>query len=117
METKATKIKLRIKTGDTVKVIAGDAKGKTGTVLMVDAIKNRAIVEGLNLVTKHIKPTAATANAAATQGDRIKKESPINISNLVLIDPKNGKPTRVGRKLDAQGKIQRYSKKTGDIIK
>jgi large subunit ribosomal protein L24 len=86
-------------------------------VLLVDAIKNRAIVEGANMVTKHIKPTAASPNGAGQEGDRIQKESPIHISNLVLIDPKSNKPTKVGRKLDAKGKLQRYSKKTGEIIK
>ncbi|SFC88261.1 large subunit ribosomal protein L24 [Flexibacter flexilis DSM 6793] len=117
MKAQPKKIKLRIKVGDEVTVIAGDSKGKTGTVLSVDAVKNRAIVKDVNLVTKHIKPTAATANAAAQQGDIVKKEASIHISNLALIDPKSGKATRVGRKLDEKGKLQRFSKKTGDIIK
>lgn len=106
------KIKLKIKTGDTVKVISGDSKGKTGTVLSVDAYKNRAIVEGANLVTKHTKPSAANPQS----GGISKIEAPIHISNLQLIDPATGKPTKVGRKPDAKGKLQRYSKTTNNFI-
>ena len=84
-------MKLKIKTGDTVKIIAGEEKGKEGKVLRVDREKNRAIVEGLNLVKKHTKP-----NAQNPQGGIVEKEASIHISNLALIDPKTKKTTRVG---------------------
>jgi large subunit ribosomal protein L24 len=103
--------KLHIKTGDTVKVLSGDDKGKSGKVLSVDLQKRRAIVEGLNMVTKHVKPTATNP-----QGGIEKKEAPINASNLMLVDPKTGEATRVGRKLGENGKLVRYSKKTGEVI-
>jgi len=106
-----TNKKLHIKRGDTVKVIAGDFRGKTGTVKSVDVAGNKAIVEGLNLVTKHTKPTATNPN-----GGIVKKEAPIHASNLMVVDSK-GNASRIGRKLDSNGKLQRYSKKTGEIIK
>lgn len=106
-----TNKKLHIKAGDTVKVIAGDFRGKTGTVKGVDVNGNKAIVEGLNMVTKHTKPTATNPN-----GGIVKKEAPIHVSNLMVVDSK-GTASRIGRKLDSKGKLQRYSKKTGDIIK
>jgi large subunit ribosomal protein L24 len=108
MESK--KVKLKIKKGDTVKVIAGDSKGKTGVVLSVDADKNRAIVEGANIVSKHTKPSAKNP-----EGGILKQEAPINISNLALIDG-SGKSIKVGRKLDDKGKLKRYSKKSGEFI-
>ncbi len=104
--------KLHIKKGDTVKVIAGDDRGKEGRVLSVEASKNRVIVEGVNIVTKATKPSAKYP-----QGGLIKKEAPINVSNVALIDPKTGKPTRVGFKKDNDGKSVRYSKKSGQEIK
>ena len=104
--------KLNIKKGDTVYVLAGDDRGKTGRVLSVDAAKNRAIVEGINMVTQSTKP-----NAKHPQGGLIKMEAPINISNLNLLDPKSDKPTRVGYKLDSKGEKVRYSKKSGEEIK
>jgi large subunit ribosomal protein L24 len=103
--------KLHIRTGDTVKVLAGDDKGKTGKVLSVNREKKRAIVEGLNMVTKHIKPTATNP-----QGGIEKKEAGIHISNLMLVDPKTGDATRTGRKAGENGKLVRYSKKTGEVI-
>jgi len=106
----ATK-KFHIKTGDTVKIIAGNSKGKTGTVLSVLTDKNRAIVEGQNLVTKHRKPSAENP-----EGGIDKIEAPIHISNLMVVDPGSGDATRTGRKLNDDGKLQRYSKKTGDFI-
>lgn len=113
MDNKKTKLpKLHIRKGDTVKVISGDSKGKTGVVLSVLRSKNAAIIEGLNIVSRHIKPSAAKPN-----GGIEKKEAPIHISNLMLIDPATGEPTRIGRKLDAKGKLQRYSKKSGEVIK
>ena len=104
--------KLNIRKGDKVRVIAGDDKGKTGPVLEVFLDKNRAIVEGVNIITKHTKPSAGKP-----EGGIKKTEASIHISNLQLIDPASGKITRVGRKLDEKGKLQRYSKKTGEFIK
>ena len=95
-----------------MKVLAGDDKGKEGKVLEVNHEKRRALVEGVNMMTKHSKPSAGKP-----EGGISKVESFIHISNLMLIDPASGKPTRVGRKLNEKGKLQRYSKKTGEIIK
>ncbi|MFP4065161.1 MAG: 50S ribosomal protein L24 [Bacteroidales bacterium] len=102
--------KLHIKKGDTVKVIAGNEKGSTGKVLMVDTKKQRALVEGVNMVSKHTKPSAGSP-----QGGIVKKEASIHVSNLMVTDAK-GNPTRVGRKLDSDNKLVRYSKKTGEVI-
>ncbi|MDE7381355.1 MAG: 50S ribosomal protein L24 [Muribaculaceae bacterium] len=103
--------KFHIKKGDTVYVNAGDDKGKTGRVLEVLPKKERAIVEGVNIVTKATKP-----NAQYPQGGLVKKEAPIHISNINPVD-KNGKPTRIGRRKDENGKTVRFSKKTGEEIK
>ena len=103
--------KLHIKKGDTVEVIAGNDKGKTGKVLEIIAAKNRAIVEGVSIVTKHVKPSASSP-----EGGREQTEAAIHISNLKLVDPATGSATRVGRKLNSDGKLQRYSKKTGEFI-
>lgn len=103
--------KTHIKKGDMVKVLAGEDRGREGRVLAVDRVRGTAIVEGLNINKKHSKPT--TANP---QGGIVEKEGPIHISNLMLIDPKSGEPTRVGRKL-VDGKLARYSKRTGEVIK
>lgn len=112
METKATKKpKLHIKSGDTVMVISGNAKGKTGKVTKVLVEKQRATVEGVNLVTKHMKPTAANP-----QGGIEQREGAIHVSNLMVVDPKTGEPTRTGRKLNDKGKLQRFSKKSGNFI-
>ena len=94
-----------------VKVISGDSKGQQGKVLDVIPADNRAFVEKVNMVSKHSRP-----NAQNTQGGIVKKEAPIHLSNLMLIDPKGGKPTRVGRKL-IDGKLVRYAKKSGEVIK
>lgn len=104
--------KLHIKKGDLVYVNAGEYKGKQGKVLEVFVSKERAIVEGVNMISKHTKP-----NAKSPQGGIIKKESPIHISNLMLLDPSTGKPTRIGRKRDENNKLVRYSKKSGEEIK
>jgi large subunit ribosomal protein L24 len=104
--------KLHIKKGDTVVVIAGNSKGQSGKVLEVVREDERAIVEGVNLVSKHTKP-----NAKSPQGGIIKQEATIHVSNLMLKDPKTGKPTRIGRRLDKKGKLVRYSKKSGEEIK
>ncbi len=103
--------KLHIKKGDTVKAIAGNSRGQQGKVLSIDRKKMRALVEGLNIISKHTKP-----NAANTQGGIIKQEAPIHISNLMLVDAK-GNATKVGRKLTDDNKIVRYSKKSGEVIK
>ncbi|RZL15081.1 MAG: 50S ribosomal protein L24 [Pedobacter sp.] len=113
MEKKKTKItKLKIRKGDLVKVIAGDSKGQQGKVQEVIIAKNRVVIEGVNLISKHTKPNAATPN-----GGIIKKEAALHISNVMLVDPKSGKPTRVGRKLDANGKLVRVAKISGGEIK
>jgi large subunit ribosomal protein L24 len=104
--------KLHIKKGDTVMVIAGDSKGQQGRVLQVDSEKEKILVEGVNMVSKHTRPTNKSP-----KGGIIEKEAPIHISNLKVIDG-TGKPTRVGRKLDEKtNKIVRYSKKSGEVIK
>ena len=104
--------KLHIKTGDMVYIIAGDDKGTTGRVLKVDIKKSRAYVENRNMIKKAMKP-----NAKYPQGGLIDMEAPIHISNLALIDPKTGKPTRIGRRRNEAGKLVRYAKKSGEEIK
>lgn len=104
--------KLHIKKGDTVYVNAGESKGQQGRVLDIDRKKDRAIVEGVNLISKHQKP-----NADNPQGGIVKKEAGVHISNLMIVDAKTGKPTRIGRKRDSEGKLVRYSKKSGEEIK
>ncbi len=105
--------KIHIRKGDTVKVITGESKGQQGRVLGIDRLKYRAIVEGVNMVSKHTKP-----NAQSPQGGIIKKkESPVQISNLMLVDPSTGEPTRIGRRLNDNNKLVRYSKKSGEEIK
>lgn len=103
--------KLHVKKGDNVVVISGTQKGKTGTILSVDVEKSRAIVEGVNLVSKHSRPS--TENP---KGGIVKKEAGIHVSNLMVLD-KNDKAGRIGRKKDDNGKNVRYSKKTGEVIK
>ena len=102
--------KFNIKKGDTVYVNAGNDKGKTGKVLEVLRDKDRVIVEGVNMVSKHTKP-----NPKAPQGGILKKEAGIHISNVQLMDA-NGKPTKVGHKMEGEMKI-RYAKTTGEEIK
>ena len=105
--------KLHIKKGDTVKVITGNSKGQEGKIIEVLVAKSRALVEGVNMVSKHTKP-----NAANPQGGIVKQEASIHISNLMVVDPKSGEATRIGRKLDEKtGKLTRYSKKSGEVIK
>ena len=104
--------KLHIKKNDTVVVLAGEDKGKTGKVLKVLVEKNRAIVEGVNIVSKSAKPSAKNP-----QGGIVKMEAPIHISNLSLIDPKSGKATRVAVKKTDDGKKVRIAKKSGEEIK
>ncbi|MBO4597141.1 MAG: 50S ribosomal protein L24 [Bacteroidaceae bacterium] len=104
--------KLHIKKGDTVYVNTGKDKGKTGKVVKVFVEENRAIVEGLNMVSKSQKPSAQNPN-----GGIVKQEAPIHISNLNLVDPKSGKPTRVGIKINEDGTKVRVAKKSGEEIK
>jgi large subunit ribosomal protein L24 len=104
--------KLKIKKGDQVMVITGESKGQKGRVLEVNRDKDRVLVEGINMVSKHTKP-----NSKAPQGGILKKEAPVHISNLMVVDPTSGKPTRVGRKLNDKNKLVRYSKKSGEEIK
>lgn len=104
--------KLHIKKGDTVSVITGEYKGQQGRVLEVFIRKNKAIVEGVNMVSKHTKP-----NAQYPQGGIIKKEAPIHISNLLPLDPSSSEPTRVGRKINEKGRLVRYAKKSGEDLK
>jgi large subunit ribosomal protein L24 len=105
-------LKFHVKKGDTVKILTGNDKGKQGQILEVQVAKSRVIVEGINLVTKHVKPSATNP-----QGGIQKKEAAIHISNVMLVDPATGESTRIGRKADADGKLQRFSKKTGEFIK
>ena len=105
-------VKLHIKKGDTVSVIAGDNKGQQGKVLKVEVAKQRAIVEGVNLIKKATKP-----NAKNPQGGIVEQEAPIHISNLQVLDPKSGKPSRVGRRANAEGKLVRFAKESGEEIK
>ena len=104
--------KLKIRKGDLVKVIAGDSKGSQGKIVEVIIDKGRAIVEGANMVSKHTKPNAANPN-----GGIVKQEAAIHISNLMLVDPKTGTTTRVGRRKNDAGKLVRVSKKSGEEIK
>lgn len=104
--------KLHIKKGDTVYVNAGNDKGKTGKVLEIITKKDRAIVEGVNMVSKHTKP-----NAKHPQGGIIKQEAGIHISNLQVVDPVKGGPTKIGRRMGEKGKLVRYAKKSGEEIK
>lgn len=103
-------MKLKIKSGDTVKVIAGDHKGTIGTVTRVYREKNKAIVEGVNMVSKHTKPSAKNP-----QGGIVKKEAPIHISNLALVDPKTKDTTRVGYRMEGDKKV-RFAKKSNQVL-
>ncbi|OFQ08396.1 50S ribosomal protein L24 [Prevotella sp. HMSC073D09] len=103
--------KLHIRKGDEVIVLAGDDKGRKGKVLKVLVDKQRALVEGVNMVSKSMKPSAKNP-----QGGIVKQEAPIHVSNLSLIDPKSGKATRVGMKKTDDGKKVRVAKKSGEVI-
>ena len=105
--------KIKIKKNDTVIVTTGNSKGAKGKVIKVYPSKNRAMVEGANMISKHTKP-----NAASPQGGIVKQEASIHISNIVLVDPSTGEATKIGRKVDEKtGKIVRYSKNSGEVIK
>ena len=103
---------MNIKKGDTVRVLSGKDKGKEGQVVRSIPSKQRVVVEKVNMVKKAMRPTQQNP-----QGGIIEKEAPIHVSNLMLIDPKSGKPTKVGRKLNAKGKLVRFAKKSGEEIK
>lgn len=102
--------KLHIKVGDTVKVLSGESRGQEGKVLTIDRNKERATVEGLNIVKRHTKPSASEP-----QGGIVEKEGTIHISNLMVVV--KGQASRIGRKENAKGKLVRYSKKSGEEIK
>jgi large subunit ribosomal protein L24 len=102
--------KLHVKTGDTVKVIAGNERGKTGRIISVKKDLNKVVVEGINMVSKHNRPSAKNP-----QGGITKKEAAIHASNVQLVDA-SGAVTRTGRKAGENGKLQRYSKKSGNLI-
>jgi large subunit ribosomal protein L24 len=102
--------KLHIKVGDTVQVMSGESKGQSGKVLSIDRKKNRAIIEGVNVIKKHVKPSAANP-----QGGIVEQEAGVHVSNILILA--DGQPTRIGRREDANGKLVRYSKKTGEEIK
>ena len=106
-------VKIKIIKNDIVIVNTGNSKGAKGKVIKVFPKENKAMVEGVNLISKHTKP-----NAANPQGGIIKQEAKVHISNLILVDPKSGEPTKVGRKIDDKtGKLVRFAKKTGEVIK
>ena len=102
--------KLKIKKGDRVIVVAGKDEGKTGDVLRVDSKKGRALVQGVNLVKRHTRPSPRQA------GGIVEKEAPIHVSNLALVDPKTGEPTRIGIKFLEDGRRVRYAKRSGEVI-
>jgi len=102
--------KLHIKVGDTVKVLSGEASGQEGKILSIDKKKLRAVVEGVNLIKRHTKPSATNP-----QGGIVEREASIHISNLMLVH--NGVATRIGRRLNEKGNLVRYSKKSGEEIK
>ena len=104
--------KLKIKKGDTVFINTGEYKGQKGRVLEVNRKTDRVIVEGINMIKKHTKPNAKSPN-----GGIIEQEAPMHISNLMVVDPSTGNPTRVGKRLADNGKLVRYSKKSGEEIK
>ncbi len=110
MKKQAKRIKRKLKKGDQVLVISGESKGQKGEILSIDVVKGRVIVDGVNIVKKHMQPTQEN------QGGIVEQAAPIDISNVMLVDPKSGEPSRVGRKM-VNGKLQRYSKKSGEIIK
>ena len=103
--------KLKIKTGDTVRVIAGDHKGSEGKIIKVLLEKNKVIVEGVNMVKKHMKPSAQSP-----QGGIVEKEATIHVSNVAHVDPKTGDATRVGVKVLEDGRKVRFAKRSGEVI-
>lgn len=106
-----SKQKFHVRSGDTVKIIAGNSKGSEGRVLKILTDKSRVLVEGVNMQTKHVKPTAQNP-----QGELRQQEGSVHISNVMLVDPSTGKATRTGRRLNDKGKLQRFSKATDKLI-
>lgn len=106
-----TQQKLHVRSGDMVKVIAGNSKGSEGKITKILAEKNRVVVEGVNIQTKHIKPTAQSP-----QGELKRQEGSVHISNVKLIDPATGEATRTGRRMNDKGKLQRFSKSSDKFI-
>ncbi len=107
------KTKIKLKKGDLVKVIAGNSRGREGKILDIDTDKYRAFVEGVNIVHKHTKP-----NQKLPKGGIQKQEASVHLSNLMILDPNGGAPTRIGRSVDEKtGKLVRISKKSGEAIK
>jgi large subunit ribosomal protein L24 len=111
MENTKSIQKLHVRSGDTVLVIAGNSKGKTGVISKILRENNRVVVTGVNLIKKHVKP-----NAQNPQGTVVETEGSVHLSNVKLIEPGTGKATRTGRKLNEKGKLQRFSKVTGKFI-
>jgi large subunit ribosomal protein L24 len=103
--------KLHVKKGDTVKVLSGDDKGKTGRVIEVVPGDRKAFVDGVNIMTKHSKPTAKNPD-----GGRVKTPAAVHVSKLMVVDPKSGEPTRIGRKENNKGQLVRYAKKSGEEL-
>lgn len=103
-------MKLKLKKGDFVVVLAGKDKGKKGKIIKSFPEDNKVLVEGINTVVKHQKPSAMS------EGGRVKKEMPIQVSNLAIVDPKTGEPSRIGYKTLEDGKKVRFSKKSGEVI-
>ena len=104
--------KLHIKKGDTVYVNAGESKGQKGRVLEINRENYKAIVEGVNMVSRHTKP-----NSEHPEGGIVKKEAPVHISNLMIVDPSTGEPTRIGRRKNDNNKLVRFAKKSKEEIK
>jgi len=100
-----------VKKGDTVMVIAGDDRGRTGEVLRVDIKGDKVVVQGVNVVYRHLRPSRRNP-----QGGRIRKEMPIHISNVLPVDPKTGRPTRVGVRQAADGSKERYARGSGEAL-
>ena len=103
--------KLKIKKGDNVKILAGTSKGEVGRIVRVIPKMNRVVVEGVNMIKKHQKPCTANPRRGIAE-----MEAPIHISNVALVDPSSNEATRVGRKVDDNGNIVRYAKKSGEVL-
>lgn len=102
--------KFRVRKGDTVAVTSGREKGKTGEILRVDRGRRRVVVQGVNMVKRHTRPSPTTP------GGILEKEAPLDVSNVALLDPEDGKPTRVGFRLLEDGRKVRYAKRSGEVI-
>ena len=107
---------MKLKKGDKVRVLAGKDKGKEGTITRVIPEKNRIIVDGVNVVKKHQKATQTKRNQRVTQGGIIDREMPLDVSNVALVSPADGKPTRVGYRIDDEGNKHRICKRTGSDL-